>query len=109
MTTNNKLKQMYVKKEKESHSDEINSNNHHKGMVATDKPHEHTKHSQHHRQQQQQHHQEPISSQYSVNLHFDTIVPEAGRNTALTISVAEKSGTPVREFEFVHNSCILSL
>ena len=93
---------MYVKKEKESHSDEINSNNHHKGMVATDKPHEHTKHSQHHRQQQQ-HHQEPISSQYSVNLHFDTIVPEAGRNTALTISVAEKSGTPVREFEFVHD------
>ena len=102
MTTNNKLKQMYVKKEKESHSDEINSNNHHKGMVATDKPYEHTKHSQHHRQQQQ-HHQEPISSQYSVNLHFDTIVPEARRNTALTISVAEKSGTPVREFEFVHD------
>ena len=93
---------MYVKKEKESHSDEINSNNHHKGMVATDKPYEHTKHSQHHRQQQQ-HHQEPISSQYSVNLHFDTIVPEARRNTALTISVAEKSGTPVREFEFVHD------
>jgi hypothetical protein len=59
------------------------------------------KHSQHY--QQQNHHQEPISNQYNVNLHFDSIVPEAGRKTVLTISVAEKPGTPVRDFELVHD------
>jgi hypothetical protein len=79
---NNKLKQMYIKEE-------------------TDSQREHTKYSEHH--QQQNHHQEPISNQYSVNLHFDSIVPEAGRKAILTISVAEKSGTPVRDFELVHD------
>jgi hypothetical protein len=79
---NNKLKQMYVKEE-------------------TDSQREHMKHNEHH--QQQNHHQEPISNQYSVNLHFDSIVPEAGRKTMLTITVKEKSGTPVREFELVHD------
>src|SRR5918996_183309 len=55
--TKNKLKQMYEE-------------------MATDNRHEHMKHSQHHRQQN--HQQEPISSKYSVNLHFDSIVPESG-------------------------------
>jgi hypothetical protein len=82
---NNKLKQMYVKEE-------------------TDSQREHMKHNEHH--QQQNHHQEPISNQYSVNLHFDSIVPEAGRKTVLTITVKEKSGTPVREFELVHDKLI---
>jgi hypothetical protein len=99
--TNNKLKQMYMKEEKESHSDEVNGNNHHKSTSITDKQHEDMKHSQHY--QQQNHHQEPISNQYNVNLHFDSIVPEAGRKTVLTISIAEKPGTPVRDFELVHD------
>lgn len=99
--TNNKLKQMYMKEEKESHSDEVNGNNHHKSTSITDKQHEDMKHSQHY--QQQNHHQEPISNQYNVNLHFDSIVPEARRKTVLTISVAEKPGTPVRDFELVHD------
>jgi hypothetical protein len=80
--TNNKLKQMYEE-------------------MATDNRHEHMKHSQH--DQQQNHQQEPISNQYSINLHFDFIVPEAGRKTMLTISVAEKLGTPIRDFELVHD------
>ena len=83
--TKNKLKQMYEE-------------------MATDNRHEHMKHSQHHRQQN--HQQEPISSKYSVNLHFDSIVPEAGRKTMLTISVAEKSGTPIRDFELVHDKLL---
>jgi hypothetical protein len=99
--TNNKLKQMYVKGEKRSHSDEVNDSSRHKSMGVTDKQHENLRHSQHY--QQQNHHQEPISNQYNVNLHFDSIVPEAGRNTMLTISVIEKSGTPVRDFELVHD------
>ena len=83
--TNNKLKQMYEE-------------------MATDNRHEHMKHSQHH--QQQNHQQEPISNQYSINLHFDSIVPEAGRKTMLTISVAEKLGTPIRDFERVHDKLL---
>src|ERR687897_2133566 len=99
--TNNKLKQMYMKEEKETHSDKVNGNNHHRSTSITDKQHEDMKHSQHY--QQQNHHQEPISNQYNVNLHFDSIVPEARRKTVLTISVAEKPGTPVRDFELVHD------
>lgn len=83
--TNNKLKQMYEE-------------------LATDNRHEHLKHSQHHHQQN--HHQESPSSQYKVNLHFDSIVPEAGRKTTLTISIAEKSGTPVRDFDLVHDKLL---
>ena len=79
--TNNKLKQMY------------------EGMETDNRP-EHMKH------QQQNHHQELPSSQYNVNLHFDSIIPEAGRKTMLTISVAEKSGTPIRDFELVHDKLL---
>jgi hypothetical protein len=94
--TNNKLKQMHLKEEK----DEGNSNDHHKSMGITEKQQEHMKHNQH---QQQDPHQEPLSNKYSVDLHFDSIVPEAGRKTMLNISVTEQSGTPVREFELVHD------
>jgi hypothetical protein len=78
---NNKLKQMYLKEK-------------------TNNQHEYMEHSQHH--QPESHHQEP-GNQYKVNLHFDSIAPEAGGKTMLTISVAEKSGTPVRDFELVHD------
>lgn len=91
---------MYIEKEKESHNNRINGNNRHKSMGIT---HKHMKQNRHHEQQQQNHHQGPVSNQYTFNLHFDSIVAEAGRNTVLTISVAEKSGTPVREFELVHD------
>jgi hypothetical protein len=101
--TNNKPKQMYVKEEKGSHSGEVNHNNHHKSTNITDTKYENMEHSQHHQQQQQNHHQEPISNQYSVNLHFDSIVPKAGIKTGLTISITEKSGIPIREFELVHD------
>lgn len=53
--------------------------------------------------QHQQHHEEPIFNQYSVDLQYDSIVPEAGRQTKLTISVTEQSGAPVREYELVHD------
>jgi hypothetical protein len=94
--TNNKLKQMRVKEEK----DEVNSNDHHKSTGITEKQQEHMKHNQH---QQQNHHQDPLSNKYSVDLHFDSIVPEAGRKTMLNISVTEQLGIPVREFEFIHD------
>ena len=93
------LKQICIKEEK-SHHFEVNGNDHHKSTGITDKHQEHMKHNQH---QQQNHHQEPLSNKYSVNLHFDSIVPEAGRKTMLNISVTEQSRTPVREFEFVHD------
>lgn len=90
---------MYIEEEKSHHS-EVNGNDHYKSTGITDKQQEHMKHNQH---QQQNHHQEPLSNKYSVNLHFDSIVPEAGRKTMLNISVTEQSRTPVREFEFVHD------
>jgi hypothetical protein len=62
----------------------------------------HKQHSQHHHQQQ--HQQLPISNHYNVNLQYDSITPEAGRQTKLVLSVTEqKSGDPIREYEFVHD------
>jgi hypothetical protein len=55
-------------------------------------------HSQH-----QQHHQPPDSKQQDVKIEYDSIVPEAGRQTKLIISVTDKSGAPVREYELVHD------
>lgn len=52
--------------------------------------------------QHQKHHQDPISNQYSVNLQYDPVIPETGMPTKLKISVTEKSGAPVREYELVH-------
>jgi len=72
---------------------------HHKSISITDLQQEHMEHDQH----QQNHHQEPTSNMYSVDLHFDSIVPEAGRKSMLNISVKEKSGTPVKEFELIHD------
>ena len=88
------LKQMYVEEEKKSHHSEVNGNNHHKSMDVTNKHHEHTKHSQHH--QQQNHHEEPISNQYNVDLHFDSIVPEAGRKTMMNIRTIRNSCQGIR-------------
>jgi hypothetical protein len=102
--TNNKLKQAYTEEENDSYSDEANDNAHRESIGIIDKQHGNVKHSQH--SQQQNHHEEPISNQYNVNLHFDSIVPEARRKTVLTISVTEKSGTPVREFELVHDKLL---
>jgi hypothetical protein len=97
----NEAKQIYIKEEKKSYHSEIHGNNHHKSPNITDKQQAYMKDSQDH--QHQNHHQVPISHQYSVKLHFDSVVPEAGRKTMLTISAAEKSGTPIREFELVHD------
>ena len=44
----------------------------------------HKQHSQHH---QHQHQQLPISSHYNVNLQYDSITPEAGRQTKLILTV----------------------
>jgi hypothetical protein len=101
--TNNKLKQAYTEEENDSYSDEANDNAQRESM-GIDRQHGNMKHSQH--SQQQNHHEEPISNQYNVNLHFDSIVPETKRITMLTISVAEKSGIPVREFELVHDKLL---
>lgn len=73
----------------------------HDSMGITDKQHDNMKHKQHH--QQQINIIVKNSNQYTVNLHFDPIVLEAGRKTVLTISVTEDSGTPVRDFELVHD------
>jgi hypothetical protein len=94
------LKQMHIEEEKKSYLSKVNGNNHHKSTSITDNQQEHMEHNQY---QQQNHHQEPISNKHNVDLHFDSVVPEAGRKTLLNISVTEKSGNPVREFELVHD------
>lgn len=48
-------------------------------------------------------HQPPDSTQHDVRIEYDSIVPEAGRQTKLTISVKERSGSPIREYEPVHD------
>jgi hypothetical protein len=67
-------------------------------ITATNKQQEYMEHNQH-----QQHHRPPDSKQQDVKIEYDSIVPEAGSPTKLTISVTEKSGTPVREYELVHD------
>ena len=68
------------------------------------KQQKHEQHSQHHQQQQQHHQQLPISNHYNVNLQYDSITPEAGRQTKLILSVTEqRSGDPIREYELVHD------
>jgi hypothetical protein len=90
------LKYMYVG-EKRVSPPTIHDNNH--GInYPTVKQQEHMEHSQH-----QKHHQPPVSNQYGVELRYHSVVPEAGRQTKLTISITEKSGTPIREFEPVHD------
>jgi hypothetical protein len=67
---------------------------------------EQEKYKQHSQHQQQHHHQQqlPISNHYNVNLQYDSITPEAGRQTKLILSVTEqKSGDPIREFELLHD------
>ena len=56
-----------------------------------------------HNHYEQPHHQPPVSNRYSVELRYDSSVPEAGRPTKLTVSIMENSGTHVREFEPVHD------
>jgi len=75
---------------------DVNNNSNH------DEQQKHKQHSQHH--QQQDHQQLPISNHYNVNLQYDSITPEAGRQTKLILSVTEqKSGDPIREFELLHD------
>lgn len=93
-------KQMFVREETRSFA-KVHYNNHYTNDSTTSKQHEYMKHMEH--SQHQQHRQEHISSEYSVELQYDSSVPEAGMPTKLTISVTKKSGTPVQEFEPVHD------
>ena len=92
------LKQTSIEEERRSlltaHDNSYDINN----ITVTNKQQEHMEHSQH-----QQNHQPPDSKQQDVKIEYDSIVPEAGKPTKLTISVKEKSGTPVREYELVHD------
>ena len=76
----------------------VHHNNHDTNDATTSKQQECMEHSQH-----RQYRQEHVSNWYSVELRYDSSVPEAGRPTKLTISVTEKSGTLVREFEPIHD------
>jgi hypothetical protein len=89
------LSQIVIEEKRNSHSS-IHVI-YHDVNTSTDKKQEHMEHNQH-----QKHHQDPVSNQYSVNLHYDLVTPEAGKSTKLTLSVTEKSGVPVREYELVH-------
>jgi hypothetical protein len=92
------LKQTSIGEERRSlltvHNNGYDINN----ITATNKQQEYMEHNQH-----QQHHRPPDSKQQDVKIEYDSIVPEAGSPTKLTISVTEKSGTPVREYELVHD------
>jgi hypothetical protein len=93
------LNQMFVGKEIRSFSKtHYNSHEIHNNSTSN-KQQEYMEHNQY----QQNHHQPPISNRYSVELQYDSIVPEAGMQTKLTIFIKEKSGTPVREYELVHD------
>lgn len=91
MTNNNSKQRIYAGEEKGLQTFKVNDNSHNKDM----------KHNKHH--QQQNHQQEPNAKDYTAGLHFDSIAPEARRKTVLTISVTEKTGTPVRDFELVYD------
>jgi hypothetical protein len=102
--TKNLMSKIFVREEDElipmghgiDHHD-ANNNNHGEQQ-------KHKQHSQHHQQQQHHHQQLPISNHYNVNLQYDSITPEAGRQTKLILSVTEqKSGDPIREFELLHD------
>lgn len=73
-------------------------NNYNDVNTGTDKKQEYMEHSQH-----QKPRQDPVSYQFSVNLQYDTVSPEAGKPTKLTLSVTEKSGISVREYDLVHD------
>jgi hypothetical protein len=92
------LKQTSIGEERRSlltvHDNGYDINN----ITATNKQQEYMEHNQH-----QQHHRPPDYKQQDVKIEYDSIVPEAGSPTKLTISVTEKSGTPVREYELVHD------
>jgi hypothetical protein len=89
------LKQMFVGEKRGSLST-VHHNNH--GINIMDVKQRDMEDSQH-----RQHHEEPISNQYIVDLQYDSIVPEAGRQAKLTISVTEQTGAPVQEYEPVHD------
>jgi hypothetical protein len=93
----NELKHMFLKEERRS-SSTAHSSSHDINTTTTGKQNDHIEYSPH-----KQHHQEPFSNQYNVNLQYDSVVPEAGRPTKLTISITEKSGATVREYELVHD------
>ena len=91
------LKQLFVREETSSFS-KVHHNNQDANDATTSKQQEYMEHSQH-----QQHSQERASNRYSAVLRYDSIVPKAGKQTKLTISITEKSGTPVREYDLVHD------
>jgi hypothetical protein len=91
------IKQVSIREERSSnstlHDNKHNTNN----IIVINKQQGYMEHGQH-----RQHHQPADSKQQDVKIEYDPIVPEAGRLTKLIISVKEKSGDPVREYELVH-------
>jgi hypothetical protein len=65
--------------------------------------------SNHHSEQQnhKQHsvyQQQPISSRYNVNIQYDPIAPEAGKETKLILSVTDQRfGDPIKEYELLND------
>jgi hypothetical protein len=93
------LKQISIRDEKGSYSTVHDNGYDINNILATHKQQRYMEHSQH----PQRHHQPPDSTQQDVKIEYDSIVPEARRETKLIISVKEKSGSPVREYEPVHD------
>lgn len=93
------LKQMFVGEEIRSFSKAHYNNHEINNNTTGSKQQGQIEHNQH----QQYRHQPPVSNRYSVELRYDSIIPEARRPTKLTISITQKSGIPVREFEPVHD------
>jgi hypothetical protein len=96
----NELKQTSIGEERRFLSTLHNDNSRNiNNTTASNKQQEYMGHSKH----SQQHHRPPDSKQRDVKIEYNPIVPEAGRQTKLIISVKEKSGTTVREYELVHD------
>jgi hypothetical protein len=93
------LKQISIGDKKGVHSTVHDNGYDINNFIATNKQQGYMEHSQH----RQGHHQPPDSTQHDVRIEYDSIFPEAGRQTKLTISIKERSGSPIREYEPVHD------
>jgi hypothetical protein len=98
---------MLKKKKVNSIIHTINHDDANNNYYGEQQENKHHNNNQQQNQQQQHHHHhqlQPISNHYNVNLQYDSITPEAGRQTKLILSVTEqRSGEPTTEFEVLHD------
>jgi hypothetical protein len=101
--TNNLVSERFLEVENKSNSSSMrhisNHESNNSNYTKQQEHKQHNKHQQHHHQSQQS-----ISSRYNVNLQYDPITPEAGKETKLILSVTDQMfGDPIKEYELLHD------